>query len=151
MNTIAHFLINLFIIGTIYPIGLKEVIIVLVASTIIDIDHIFTYFSAKHPNKKMFHSAKIRTKFHELYGIIFFSIIAGLLVILGVSKMIVQLIFLSYLLHIFVDFLFVHSRPMYPFDKTEISFDLFKFKRRVWLEIAICIYLGGVLCLILLN
>lgn len=151
MNTLAHFLINLFIIGTVYPIGPMEVLIVFIASTIIDIDHLVAYFSAKHPSKKMFHSSRIRTKFHELYGIIMVSVGVAILALVGVKLILLQLIFLSYLLHIFIDFLFVHSRPMYPFDKTDVSFDLFSFKKRVYLEIGICVYLGGVLCLILLS
>ena len=145
MNLILHFLLNYLVVDAVFGNAEKYLFYIFIFSLIVDLDHVPFFFKKKN---KIFSKtgSKARSKFHELYGLTFFSIAISLFSIF-VDKMIIKVIALSLILHLASDFFVGKTRPFYPYSKKEVFLNIIPVKYRVRFEIFATIILGAVLWL----
>lgn len=145
MNILLHFLINYTLIDLIFANANDYWLIILIASTIVDLDHLPYFFRNKTKGRlaKMF-DFRARSILHEpislaVLGIIFISISGS------VDSTALNIAFLCYALHIMADILAGTSRPLFPFSKKERKLFGLSTKKRIFLEAG----LTSVLCIVL--
>lgn len=90
----------------------------LFSATILDLDHIIAYKLNKDKGVISIGALR-RTRMHELYGLIVFSIIV--LIIWFFNKTLAQILGLGMLMHYSIDFVFGESRPFYPYSNEKIQ------------------------------
>jgi len=145
MNSFAHFFINFFL-ATLFFGDVKEyAIVILIASVIIDIDHIpYTIKNFNHM-KKYGMDETIRTWLHEVPGVILISTITMISSFYVTNFIMLKLIYFSLMMHLIVDFLAGKSRPFYPFSSQVMVSPLGKTSRvgTLLYEVPISV-LGGI-------
>jgi hypothetical protein len=137
MNILFHFLLNYLFIDAIWGNALGYVALIFVFSVLIDVTHLPYIIRVKGKIFKNRFGSASRTKFHEIYGLTLFSVIACLLYFL-VNYVIVEIAMMCLVLHFAIDFLAGKSMPFYPFSKKEVFLGIlpYEYKNKILFEIA---------------
>ena len=144
MNLIFHILLGILL--TILLFSKPTIInylLMIIASSITDIDHI-KFFTKAVKTKKF--EVESRTRFHELYGLLIGLLTLFLLSFL--SEIAVPLS-IAFAFHYVFDYLTRPTRPFYPFKKEICRFNLYpeSLKGIIFFDTVLT---GGLICLILL-
>ena len=108
----------------------KYLVPFLIASVIVDIDHIIPWLR-KGKNEK-YSGALWRTRLHELYGLVILSMI--IMALWFFNPLLAKVLFLGILMHYSIDFLAGETRPFYPYSDTKVQ--IF-FKETFWKRVVI--------------
>lgn len=92
----------------------------LAATVLLDADHLVPLLRARTGivTEKL-QGALWRTRFHELYGVVFFSLLATVLWFF--NQQLAQLLALAVLLHCSLDFISGETRPLYPWSDIRVQ------------------------------
>jgi len=120
MNLIFHILLGVLLTMLLFPTpSILIYLLMIVASTVTDIDHV-KFFKNAVKTKRF--GVQSRSRFHELYGLVIGLIILFLLSIL--TEIAVPLT-IAFILHYIADYLTRPTRPFYPFKKETCHFNLY--------------------------
>jgi len=150
MNIFAHFLLNYVLVSAIYGNPNNYLWLIIIFSVFIDLDHIPYILKVKTSLIKKKFGSESRTRFHELYGITFFSLIFSILIFFFDTKSI-QIAALCLMLHYAADLLVGKSRPFYPYIKKEIFLGILPEKYRIKFEFIFTILMVVIIWIFLLN
>ena len=146
MNPLAHVLIAYIMISFLIPDVHVFIIPIMVFSMLVDMDHLPGYIRlltySKKRRKSMSiedHIRNVRTVVQEPVGIIILELLLLSLYLLGVRSPLLMMAALCFPIHWLVDFLTVHTRPLYPADKRIVSLFFHTKKQRVVSEVIITI------------
>lgn len=151
MNTLFHFLLNYSLIELSLGNAREYIWIILIASIILDLDHLPYYirFRKRVLNEGL--GEKSRSFMHELPGMAIVSLLCvGLFFFSG--QRLAEVVFLSFMLHYAVDFIVGQTRPFWPLSDKVLHSPLgIKGKRnRLAFEI-VSTLIGGVVFWLLLR
>lgn len=118
MNTPFHFLFSYIIVELGYGNASQYLVPIIVASAILDLDHIPYYFVQKKNILKNGLGERSRTFVQELPGLFLISLIVLILSFVVSDTMLLKVVYLCFILHYTVDFAAGKTRPFYPFSKT---------------------------------
>lgn len=117
MNALFHILFGYIIIELGFGNANQYIIPIIIASTIIDLDHI-PYLIIQNKNLlKIGLGERSRTVMQELLGLLLISIVIFVLFFFVADKMLLKVVYLSLILHFAVDFATGKTRPFLPFSK----------------------------------
>lgn len=108
----------------------KYLVPFLIASVIVDIDHIIPWLRKGKDEK--YSGALWRTRLHELYGMVIFSLI--IMALWFFSPLLAKILWLGIIMHYSIDFLTGETRPLYPYSDTKVQ--IF-FKENFWKRVVI--------------
>jgi len=143
MNFIFHFLFNYLMIDVVLTNSWNHIILIFILSVFIDIDHVpYLIRAGKNVLKKRFGSES-RTRFHEIYGLAFFSLLLCALYFFA-DHAIIEISAICVVMHLAIDFLTGKSAPFHPYSKNEIFLNIFPYgyKNKIIFEISSTIILG---------
>jgi len=144
MNVLLHFLFNYAVVDALFGNAIDYVFLIIIFSVIVDLDHIPYLLRVKRGVIGKKFGAESRTRFHEICGMFVASVLASIAYFL-VNTTAVQVIFLSYILHLFLDFISGKTRPFYPFSDKKVFVGLVPAKYRVATEVILTIIFGVML------
>ena len=136
MNIIFHFIFNYLFVDMIWGAAWDYVVLIFIFSVLIDVTHLPYLFRVKGKIlEKRFGSAS-RTRFHEIYGLTMFSVIACILYFFT-EHIIVEIAIVCLVLHFSIDFLAGKSMPFYPLSRREVFLGLlpYGYKNKVLFEL----------------
>jgi hypothetical protein len=151
MNTLIHITLNFFIIEAIFGNAREFILVILIFSTFVDIDHfLFLFkFGWNYFLKKGF-TAESKTRYHGLYGLFVYSLALSIIYFFYPNKIIIEIAIVCLILHFILDFLTSRNKPLLPYSKAEQFLGSVPDKHRVKAEIITTIVLGGLFWLYLL-
>lgn len=107
------------VVEIVYGNAQRYLVYILIFSTLTDVDRIPRVLKRDRQPAHGEPAGHWRSRFHELYGLILFSV--GLsLCSLCVDTVLLQIIALSMILHYAADLLLCSTRPLYPFSDREV-------------------------------
>lgn len=106
-------------VESIYGHAHRYLAFILVFSTIVDLDHIPQLLKGRNQTLQDEPVSQSRSRFHELYGLILFSLAFSICSLFR-DIVLIEIAALSTLLHYATDFLLCKTRPLYPFSKQEV-------------------------------
>lgn len=118
MNTLFHFLFSYIIVELGYGNASQYLLPIILASAILDLDHIPYYFVQKKDILKNGLGERSRTFVQELPGLFLISLAILILSFIVSDTMLLRVVYVSFILHYAVDFAAGKTRPFYPFSKT---------------------------------
>lgn len=146
MNILVHFLINYSILSFFIPNIKKYIIPVAIFSIILDLDYLpsclkFLYLSKeKKSNMQINDYVKMfRTAIQEPIGILIINLILAVLYFYSITHILLLIAMFSIIMHWFIDFLTIHTRPLYPVSKKIVCLFFKTKKQRIQSEIIITI------------
>ncbi|PIN86086.1 hypothetical protein COV19_06325 [Candidatus Woesearchaeota archaeon CG10_big_fil_rev_8_21_14_0_10_44_13] len=146
MNFLLHFLINYSACTLVFGDVSSMWLYILLFSSAIDLDHI-PHMRRKKPKKLiewMEYTADVRSRFHEIYGLVLFMLIFVVAYFFVENKLLVLVGIFCFALHFIVDILTGDTRPFYPYSKKEIGPLLVKNKRvKMMLDVGLTVFIGG--------
>jgi len=118
-----------------------------ITSVIPDIDHVFPFLKIrdKNPPGTVLSGALWRTRLHEMYGLVIFSVL--LMVIWFFNHRLATICALGLILHFCLDFVTGESRPFYPYSQIKVQ--IF-FKNNKKIRIIFEVFLGALFIALLL-
>lgn len=151
MNTLFHFLFNYIFIELAFGNASQYLLPIIIASTIIDLDHLPYLFVQNKNILKNGLGERSRTFMHELLGLFLISLFILILFFFVSDTMLLKVIYMSFILHYVVDFAAGKSRPFHPFTNIVLAtpFISQEPKKKVLFEI-IMTTIAGVLFWLLL-
>ncbi len=117
MNTLFHFLFSYIIIELGYGNASQYLVPIFIASTILDLDHIPYFFIQNKNLLKNGLGERSRTFIQELLGLLLISAVILVLFFFVADKMLLKVVYVSFILHYAVDFATGKTRPFLPFSK----------------------------------
>lgn len=148
MNFLLHFLINYSVSTLVFGDVSSLWLYILLFSSAVDLDHI-PNMRKKKPKRFLEwfeYTADVRSRFHEVYGLIVLTAILGIAYFFVDNKLIVEIGLLCFFLHFIVDILTGDTRPFYPFSAKEIKPILIKSRRvKMMMDLGLTIAIGGYL------
>lgn len=119
MNIPLRLLLCLLVVEVAYGGVLSYAPYILVFATVIDLEHLPQLFKGRGSASPGRNAWAVRSRFHELYGLILLS--SGIAICaLFYRGVVIEVIALSTLLHAATDFLLGRTRPLYPFSDREV-------------------------------
>jgi membrane-bound metal-dependent hydrolase YbcI (DUF457 family) len=143
MNWVAHMLITYVVISLIVPNAEHFIIPIFIFSIIVDIDHIPGFIrlarmgSARKSLSPEEYSRILRTPLQEPLGIIMVLAVIFVLYLYGLDATLFIIAFIGILLHWIIDFLTIHTMPLYPFSDNMHAFFFRTKQQRLYSEIII--------------
>ncbi len=145
MNDLFHILFNYLMIDVIFGNASSYILPIILASTLIDLDHIPHILKSGKKILKKGLGEKSRSFLHELIGLIIITCISAVAYFIVADKMLVKIIYACLLAHLVLDFLTGKSRIFYPFSKRVFISPLQKTqKTKIIFEIIATIIIIGV-------
>jgi membrane-bound metal-dependent hydrolase YbcI (DUF457 family) len=151
MNGLFHFFLSYAIIQLSWGYAREFIVLIFIASVIIDIDHIPYILKTKKKLMSEGFGEESRSFMHELPGVLIVTVLClGLFLVYGVD--VARVAAISSLLHYAADFAVGRTRPFWPFsDKVLVSpLGITDKKKRIFLEVTSTI-IGGVVFWLLLG
>lgn len=141
MNILLHFLLNYAIVDVLFGVAFDHLVLIVVFSVFLDLDHLPYLSRVKRTVVKKKFGAESRTRFHELYGLTIAAVLASIASLTG-HLLIVQIAFLCYVLHLFLDFISGITRPFYPFSRMKVFIGLVPARYRIHAEVILTVLFG---------
>ena len=123
MNELFHFFSTFALIQTSFPASAPHAGLIAAGVTLIDLDHLPYWLRSRKEISQTLRrglSVECRSVLHELGGIILFTLLAGLALMVGVGVALVSAVYFSVMLHLAVDFTTGSSRPFRPLSDREV-------------------------------
>ncbi|MFH0962045.1 MAG: metal-dependent hydrolase [archaeon] len=154
MNTLFHFFFNYLVVSGAFgiPVAREEILIILAASTFIDIDHL-AYIIRKRRLLAKFNrrlGPESHSELHELFGLTLFSAFFLAAYFLGWG-LVAKISALCFVLHLAVDFASGKTRPLRPFSRELVYFLHLSIRKKVIFEILMTLAAGGAFLLLWLG
>lgn len=150
MNVLLHFLLSYIVIDSVFGNAFDYIVYIFIFSTIIDLDHIPYILKVKKNFLRKKFGSESRSRFHEFYGLILFSLGIAILS-LFFDIVLMKIITISIILHYAADFLLGKTRPFYPFSKKEVFLHICPEKYRIHFEVILTLILGVILWLNIIS
>jgi membrane-bound metal-dependent hydrolase YbcI (DUF457 family) len=146
MNILFHVLFNYSIVSMIFGIEERFIPVIIIFSIVLDFDHLpYILRNFKTVVRYLHFGSASRTRSHELIGLATFSLLFAITLLFYRDPRIIQVALLCVMLHYVADFLVGRTRPLFPYDKTEVFLHLYKRRRtRFVLEGLLTIIFGGI-------
>lgn len=142
MNPLAHIFITYSAAGMIFEEAGRYVLLIAALAVIVDLDHmpgIFTYPRQKRRDYAT-QVAHFRSILQEPVGVM----LAGMLLLYALRGEIAAIAAFCLLMHWLIDFLTVHTRPLYPFSDKLVCLFFKTKKAKIISDIAITALSGAV-------
>lgn len=144
MQLPSHILLSYVVYSAVAPEPNIYLVPFLVASIFVDMDHVPVYLINKSRSTKIC-GASWRTRFHELYGATFFSLI--IILVWLFNQTLAQILAIGIIMHYIIDFLTGETRPFFPYSNEKIQ--IFFIKNKIWRIVLEIIFLFGLISLVL--
>lgn len=144
MQIPSHILLSYAVCSAVVPEINTYLVPFLIASTIVDIDHVPAYILNKSKHAKI-RGVLWRTRLHELYGATFFSF--AVIIVWLLNQKLAQILAVSIIMHYIIDFLTGETRPFFPYSSEKIQ--IFFIKNKIWLIVLEFIFFLSLISLIL--
>ncbi len=149
MNILFHILFNYTIISLVFgidPDSAYVIPVIIFFSIILDLDHLpYIIKNFKSVIRYLHFGSESRTRSHELIGLAISSLVFSFALLISPNKYLVQVALMCLILHYLVDYVIGRTRPLYPYNKTEVFLYFFKTRKtRFILEGLLTIIFGGI-------
>lgn len=146
MNFLLHFLINYSACTLVFGDVSGLWLYILLFSSAVDLDHV-PHMRKNKPKKFLEwleYTADVRSRFHEVYGLVLFMLIFGFAYFFVEDKLVILVGMFCFALHFVIDLLTGDTRPFYPYSRREIGPLLIRSKRmKIMLDVGLTLFIGG--------
>jgi len=151
MNPLGHIFITYIVTRCIIPDARGYILLIALFAVIVDIDHIPGFFTFPKQKRRDYATqvAHFRSILQEPLGVAIELLVLLALWISGIDALILEIAGIALVMHWMIDFLMVHTRPLYPFSKKIVCL-FFKDAQSKRISEAVATFISGIIFLILI-
>ena len=152
MNPLGHIFITYIVTSWIIADARSYIFLIMLLAVVVDIDHIPGFFTFPKQKKRDYATqvAHFRSVLQEPIGVAIELLVLLGLWILGINPAILQITGIAMVMHWLIDFLMVHTRPLYPFSNKLVCLFFKDDKSKKMSEVVVTLISGAAFLILII-